>query len=171
MPVRKLLLLGNPALYQVSEPVGKHELAKIRGIVTDLHETLVEFRRNTGAGRAIAAPQIGIGKRLFYMSMDNSSTVFLNPVLEEQSEQMIEVWDDCMCFPDLLVKVNRHKSCCVRYLDEEWRPQEMKVAGALAELIQHEYDHLEGILAVSRSVDERSFALRSQKQFCITASP
>ena len=75
----------------------------------------------------------------------------------------MEVWDDCMCFPDLLVKVIRHKSCRIRYRNQDWKEEAMFLHGDLSELLQHEYDHLDGILAVSRAIDGKSFALKSQK--------
>lgn len=162
MPIRELLLLGNPKLYEVSVPVEKAELDKMAGLVQDLHDTLLDFRRRYGAGRAIAAPQIGVMKRLIYMHIDRP-VAFINPVLEEKSEAMIEMWDDCMCFPDLLVKVRRHKSCRIRYKDQDWIDQELRLEDDLSELLQHEYDHLDGILAVSRAVDGKCFALRSQR--------
>ncbi len=162
MPIRELLLLGNPKLYEVSVPMEKHELSTITELVQDLHDTLLDFRRRYGAGRAIAAPQIGVMKRLVYMHIDRP-VAFINPVLEERSAAMIEVWDDCMCFPDLLVKVRRHKSCLIRYQDPDWIDQELRLEDDLSELLQHEYDHLDGILAVSRALDGKSFALKSQR--------
>ena len=70
-----------------------------------------------------------------------------------------------MCFPDLLVKVKRHQRCGITYKDMEWKEQTMILEGDLSELLQHECDHLNGILAVSRAIDKFSFALRSQKNF------
>ena len=164
MAVRQILLLGNPQLYRISELVCPEEIETARDLVSDLHDTLMDFRKQYGVGRAIAAPQIGVMKRLFYMCIDDVSTVFVNPELTDQSQDMIEVWDDCMCFPDLLVKVMRHKSCCIRYRNQNWEEQMMMLDGDLSELLQHEYDHLDGILAVSRAIDDKSFALRSQKR-------
>jgi peptide deformylase len=68
-----------------------------------------------------------------------------------------------MCYPELLVKVERHKTCTIVYRDMDWNRQEMFLEGDLSELLQHEYDHLDGILAVSRALDEHAFALRSQE--------
>ena len=161
MAVREILLLGNPKLYEVSEPVTEDDLKDLLPVVADLHDTLLEFRKKYGAGRAIAACQIGFGKRLIYMLID-SPVVFINPVLENRSKEMIEVWDDCMCFPDLLVKVVRHKSCTIRFRDLSFKEHTMRLEDDLSELLQHEYDHLDGILAVSRAVDGQSFALRNQ---------
>jgi peptide deformylase len=159
--IRDILLLGNPRLYEVSEPVQESDLKDLPAVVADLHDTLLEFRRKYGAGRAIAACQIGYAKRLIYMFIDRP-VVFINPSLEDRSEERMEVWDDCMCFPDLLVRVMRHKSCAILFRDMSFKEQTMKLEGDLSELLQHEYDHLDGILAVSRAIDGRAFALRSQ---------
>ncbi len=162
MPVREILLLGNPRLYETSEAVTESELQTIAPIVKDLHDTLLAFRKKYGAGRAIAAPQIGVQKRIIYMYIDKP-VVFVNPTLKNLSHEMIDLWDDCMCFPDLLVRVRRHRSCTIAYLDEKSVPQSLDLQDDLSELLQHEYDHLDGILAVSRAIDGESFALRSQK--------
>ena len=168
MAIRQILLLGNPRLYETSGPVTEKELESIPSVLVDLHDTLMDFRKRYGAGRAIAAPQIGEMKRILYMSIDGVSTVFINPRLEEKSADLMEVWDDCMCFPDLLVKVMRHRSCRIRYRTPAWQEEEMALHGDLSELLQHEYDHLDGVLAVSRAIDGRSFALKSQKTFLET---
>lgn len=164
MAVREILLLGHPKLYEICEPVLPEEWPALRTIVQDLHDTLMDFRSRYQAGRAIAAPQIGVMKRLIYMHIDQP-VVFINPSLDQKSEQMFEVWDDCMSFPDLFVKVKRHTRCRIRFRDPDWQEKEILLENALSELLQHEADHLDGILAVSRAIDERSFALRSQKEF------
>jgi peptide deformylase len=79
MAIREILLLGNPKLYEISLPLGKYELDTVAGLVEDLHDTLLDFRRRYGAGRAIAAPQIGVMKRLIYMHIDRP-VAFINPV-------------------------------------------------------------------------------------------
>jgi peptide deformylase len=86
--------------------------------------------------------------------------VFINPELSGLSEEMFDLWDDCMSFPNLLVKVKRHRSLIINYLDENWEPQVWKMEEALAELLQHEYDHLNGVLCTMRAIDERSFKWR-----------
>jgi len=164
MTIRDILLLGNPSLYASSETVLPEELPALTRVVSDLHDTMMDFRAKYKAGRAIAAPQIGVMKRLIYMHVDQP-VVFINPVIENKSPDMMEVWDDCMCFPDLLVKVQRHRTCRMVYRDMNWEEQAMALEGDLSELLQHEYDHLDGILAVSRAMDGRSFALRSQRHY------
>jgi len=161
MAIKEILLLGNPQLYCPSEPVEQQQLNGMVAIVEDLRHTLHDFRAKYHAGRAIAAPQIGIMKRLIYMETDQS-IIFINPTLDRKSEQMIEIWDDCLCFPDLLVKVRRHAQCWITFKDLQWQTHSMLLKNDVAELLQHECDHLDGILATSRAVDEQSFALKSQ---------
>jgi peptide deformylase len=163
MAAREILLLGNPRLHEVCEPVRRDELDDMRGVVADLHDTMMAFRERYGVGRAIAAPQIGVMKRLVYMHIDGESTVFINPQLFDLSDEMIELWDDCMSFPDLLVRVRRHRACRIRFRGLEWTEKELALEADLSELLQHECDHLDGILAVARAIDAQSFALRSQR--------
>jgi len=170
MTVREVLLLGNPKLKVVCEPVEKSELVGLEPVVEDLHDTLMDCRLRIGAGRAIAAPQIGVMKRLVYMNIDEP-IVFLNPELDDKSPELIELWDDCLSFPDLLVRVRRHRTCRVRFRDMEWRQQEMRLEDDLSELLQHECDHLDGILAVSRAIDGQSFLLRSQLGLVAPSAP
>src|SRR3979411_382379 len=104
-----LLLLGDPRLYRVCDPVTQAELPLVKDWVTDLHHVMQEVRSKYHFGRAIAAPQLGIMKRLIYMNIDRP-VVFINPVFTHMSEDLFELWDDCMSFPNLLVKLKRHRS-------------------------------------------------------------
>ncbi len=162
MPSREILLLGNPRLYEVCAPVEPQEAGGLAKGVQDLHDTLMAFRARYHAGRAIAAPQIGWMKRIVYMNIDRP-VVMLNPVIDQKSEELMTVWDDCMSFPDLFVRVLRHRSCRITFRNERWEEETMMLEGDLAELLQHECDHLDGILAVMRAIDGKSFALRSQR--------
>lgn len=163
MAVQTILLLGNPLLYQMCAEILPDELSQLPPLVADLHDTLMDFRARYAAGRAIAAPQIGVLKRLIYMHV-GSPVVFINPVLHDLSEEILEIWDDCMSFPDLLVRVRRHRSCRITYRDLEWNEQTLILEDALSELLQHEVDHLDGILAVKRAIDSESFAYRSERE-------
>jgi peptide deformylase len=164
MSVREILLLGNPKLYEVCHEVRQEELESLTSILQDLHDTLFDFRGKYIAGRAIAAPQIGVMKRIVYMHID-SPVVLINPIIDQKSDQLITVWDDCMSFPELLVKVERHKSCRLSYYDQAWQRQSLLLEDDISELLQHECDHLDGILAVSRALDAQSFAWRTQRKF------
>ena len=154
--IRPSLRLGNEALYAISEAVAQDEVPELLGTVQDLHDTLLDFRERHGAGRAIAAPQIGVPKRLIYMCIDKPIILF-NPTLRFPEDEIMTVLDDCMSFPHLLVHLQRYKHCSVTYYDENWRLHTWALEGDLSELIQHEYDHLDGILATMRAVDGRAF--------------
>lgn len=157
--IKDILLLGDPRLYEISEPVTEDELELMRSVAADLHDTLMEFRRTHGSGRAIAAPQIGVGKRLIYMHIDHP-VVFINPSIIFPDKEMFDLLDDCMSFPNLLVKVMRYQRLLIKYRDIEWKECEMELTGDLSELLQHEYDHLDGILATMRAINHQSFFLK-----------
>lgn len=163
MSVREILLLGNENLYEVCRDISKDEILKAKQIVNDLHDTIINFRDKHGFGRAIAAPQINELFRIIYMNFDNKSIAFINPRLEFESEDKFEMWDDCMSFPGLEVKVYRHEKCKVYYKDLEWNDCVLEFTGDLSELVQHEYDHLDGILAVQRAIDNKSFRINKSK--------
>lgn len=161
--IRELLKLGNPRLYEISAPILPEEAEELQQWVTDLHDTLMEYRKVYGAGRAVAAPQIGVQKRLLYMYMDKPY-VFVNPVMEFPDDETYELLDDCMSFPGLIVKVRRYRRAVIRYQDLDFRPQVMELEGDWSELLQHEYDHLDGILATMRAVDNKSLFMEQMKR-------
>lgn len=77
---------------------------------------------------------------------------------------MIVLWDDCMSFPELLVKVKRHKTCKMKYLDLNREEKLMELKDDNAELFQHEVDHLDSILATQRAIDDKAFMWRSERK-------
>jgi peptide deformylase len=156
MAVNDIILLGDARLYQKSEPVLKEETESLLPAINLMAETVIDFRKQYGAGRAIAAPQIGLMKRIICLNIDKP-VVILNPELSDLSNEKFEVWDDCMSFPNLLVKVKRHQSLTMTFFDLNWEKQTWHLTGDLSELIQHEYDHLDGILAIQRAIDNKSF--------------
>ncbi len=161
--VREILKLGNPQLYEISEEITEDDLVFLSEWVKDLHDTLMDYRKRYGAGRAVAAPQIGIKKRLLYMFTDKPY-VFINPVMNYSDNEKYTLMDDCMSFPGLLVKVERYKRGDIFYFDENFKQQNMHLEGDLSELLQHEYDHLDGILATMRAVDNKSFYFEQMKR-------
>ena len=91
--------------------------------------------------------------------------VFINPIIDILSADMFELWDNCMSFPDIIVRVKRHKKCHLIFKNLDWEVQSLTLEGNLSELLQHETDHLNGILAISRAVGIQSIALKSQKGY------
>jgi peptide deformylase len=162
MAIREILLLGNPELLRTSSEVQQHEVDSIRPIIRDLFDTMAEFQRKHGWGRAIAAPQIGQHRRIVCMFVDREIAM-INPVISQRSEEQVTVWEDCMSFPDLLVKLSNPRRCRLSYRDENWQVHEVDLEDDYAELLQHEIDHLDGILAVQRAIDGQSFALRQTR--------
>lgn len=161
--IQEILKLGNPKLYEKSESIIMEELSAAKKWAVDLHDTLMEFRKEYGAGRAVAAPQIGVMKRMIYMYTDRAY-VFINPKLTFLDEETYTLLDDCMSFPGLMVKVERYKRAVITYQDLDFNEQEMQLEGDLSELLQHEYDHLDGILATMRAVDQKSFFMEQMKR-------
>lgn len=162
MPVRRILQLGDPLLRAVSTRVAS--AAEAEEVFHDLRDTLHEFQRTHGFGRGISAVQIGEPKRLIYIELDGRAYCLRNPEYEFQSEARFELWDDCFSFPDLLVRLDRAEQVRVRYEDEQGRPRVLEASGAFSELLQHEIDHLDGVLAVDRALDRNSLCTRDEWQ-------
>ena len=160
MPVREILLLGNPELWRPSSPVVNVDERETRELIGDLAATLDNFREQNGFGRGIAAPQIGVGRRVVFLNVGESFPL-INPTITHASREMMELWDDCFSIPNLMIRVRRHVEVTVSFTDEHGAQREMKAHGALSELLQHEIDHLNGILATDRAIDGRSFAMRN----------
>jgi peptide deformylase len=160
MPVRDILLLGHPLLWQPAAEVtpGSREVGEL---IQDLASTLADFRDRKGFGRAIAAPQIGKSLRIVFMNVGEPRAL-LNPTIVSSSEEQMELWDDCFSFPDLMVRVRRASEIKIRYQDERGAERELVAKNQLAELLQHEIDHVDGILATDRAIDPRAFAMRSE---------
>lgn len=154
-----ILLLGDSRLYKVSEPVTVDDLSQVKNWTQDLHNVMAAIRSKYGFGRAIAAPQLGIMKRLIYLNIDKP-VVIINPEFTFLSKEQFEVWDDCMSLPMLFVKVNRHKEATLKFRDENWQEQVWHLENDMSELLQHEYDHLDGILCTMRAIDEKSYKWR-----------
>lgn len=160
MPARRILQLGDPLLRAVSVPVASATEAD--PIFEDLRATLYEFRRIHGFGRGISAVQIGEPKRLIYIEVEGRAYRLRNPEYEFQSEEKFRLWDDCFSFPNLLVWLERACSVRIRYLDEGGAVRTLEAEGPFAELLQHEIDHLDGILAVDRAIDRSGFCTREE---------
>jgi peptide deformylase len=159
MPARRILQLGDPVLREISAPASAAESS---AIFADLRDTLHEFQRTHGFGRGISAVQIGELKRLIYIEIDGRAYWVRNPVYEFQSQDKFAMWDDCFSFPDLLVWLERHQNVRIRYEDEAGAAQTLEASGAFSELLQHEIDHLDGVLAVDRALGPNALCTRAE---------
>lgn len=149
-------------LRQVSSPVARPADARL--ILRDLRATLRDFRRTHGFGRGISAVQIGELQRIIYIEFDGVPYALINPVYARRSREKCLVWDDCFSFPSLVVRVKRSVSVTVRYLTPAGESRTLNVSGAFSELLQHEMDHLDGILAIDRASGPGSLATREEFQ-------
>lgn len=168
MTIHRIRLLGDPILHNPCDPIDKPRSAGVRVIVDDLRETLRDWQSRFGSGRGIAAPQIGAPVRIVYVEMDKP-WVLINPEIVEVGGDDFTVWDDCFSFPNLLVRVIRAHRIRVRYQDTKGEVHEVDLEGERAELIQHEIDHLDGVLAVDRPHGPRPFCLREEWNRLYTA--
>lgn len=161
MSVKEILLLGNPLLRKYTEPVSISGMKEINHVVDDLRDTLNKFRSDNGFGRGIAAPQIGISLKIIFIQFDKQITL-INPEIISASSELVTLWDDCFSIPNLMIKVKRHKEIKVRYHDMEGAEYQISAADELSELLQHEIDHLDGVLAIDRAIDSKHIILRSE---------
>ena len=149
MAVRPIRILGDPVLRSSCEPVVTPRSAGVRIVADDLLETLRHLKARHGMGRGLAAPQIGAPLRMVCIEIDKP-WFLLNPEITDIGTRDFWVWDDCFSIPNLLVRVQRAYCVEVSYQDLAGRIHTIEAEGSLAELLQHELDHLEGVLSVDR---------------------
>jgi len=166
MAIRKILQLGDPRLRQ---PAAAHDFASdsvdLENLIADLRETLAHSRRETGYGRGIAAPQLGVSERIIFLQLpDAEPWPLINPQITQRSEDKIVVWDACLSFLAIFMQVERNKEINVRYQDVrgEWREIRAGEERDLSELLQHEIDHLDGILCIDRVTDVTTICTKEE---------
>jgi peptide deformylase len=165
MGVRTVLKLGDPGLREIAKRVEDPTAPEIRALAGDLADTLAYWKKTTGYGRAIAAPQIGLALRVIFLQLPGAEPwPFVNPEITERSEEKIVVWDACLSFLSIFMQVERHREISIRYQDlqGEWHDLRAGEERNLSELLQHEIDHLDGILAVDRITDIRTMCTREE---------
>jgi peptide deformylase len=155
MPL-KIAQLGQPVLRQPAREVSAAELAtaEFQQFLSEMRETLEAAR---GAG--LAAPQVFSSRRVFLARILPSTSeeelpgveVFVNPHLAALTEETAHAWEGCLSFQELLVRVPRYQAVRVDYLDASGQPRALALEGFPARVVQHEFDHLEGILTIDRA--------------------
>ncbi|HYF94496.1 MAG TPA: peptide deformylase [Symbiobacteriaceae bacterium] len=161
MPVREIVQMGDPRLRTPCSVVVDPCSPQVAAAVEDLKETLAHCRQTTTYGRAIAAPQIGVMARILFFNVD-APWPLINPEIVERSDETMVVWDACLSFLCIFFQVMRHKWIKVRYQDVQGAWHEIRAEGDLSELLQHEIDHLDGILAIDRLADIRTMCTREE---------
>ena len=147
MAIKKILTEPNKLLRQISVPVEKVEETE-RELMNDMLETM--YAAN---GIGLAAIQIGIPKRIIVMDLSKEENkknpmYFVNPVIKKKNDQNLTYEEGCLSVPNQFAEIDRPKTCEVEYLDYNGIKQNLKAEGLLATCIQHELDHLEGILFI-----------------------
>ncbi len=161
MTIHRIRLLGDPVLRASCDQITKPQSTAVRVILDDMRETLRDWQSRFGSGRAIAAPQIGAPVRMIFVEMDRPWAL-INPEIIDIGSEDFSVWDDCFSFPNLLVRVSRAYRIRVRYQDVKGQWHEDELEGDRSELIQHEIDHLDGVLSVDRPHGLDPFYLREE---------
>ncbi len=149
-----ILLAGDPRLRQRSVEVTSVD-PELFAEASALIATLRDFRARSGFGRAISAVQVGVMRRLVAMDLGSGPFVLVNPEITRRSDETFLVWDDCLSIPDVLVRVRRYRSISLTYRDAQFQPQTWSdLPPDLSELVQHEIDHLDGVLMTDRAEGE-----------------
>ena len=147
MTVRKILTEPNKILRQISKPVEKVTDVE-RQLMDDMLETMYEAK-----GIGLAAIQIGVPKRIIVMDISNRDKekkpmYFVNPIVKNKNSEHNTYEEGCLSVPNQFAEIERPKNCDVEYLDYKGEKKLLKAEGLLATCIQHEMDHLEGILFI-----------------------
>lgn len=160
MAVREILRMGDPRLLRVSEPVDRFGTPELDALIADMHETM---EAHDGAG--LAAPQIGVPLQVVIFGVkrnprypeaeDVPYTVLINPTLTRLDDEMEEGWEGCLSVPGLRGVVPRYKRLRYQGFDAQGNPIDRTVEGFHARVVQHEVDHLYGILYPMRMTDLR----------------
>jgi len=160
--IREVLKMGDPRLLQQAEPVSQFDTPALHDLLADMRDTMAHL-----AGAGLAAPQIGVGLQVVIFGVAHNpryphaeavpDTVLINPVLTPLSEELEEDWEGCLSVPGLRGMVPRHTSMRYRGFDEKGNPIDRSVGGFHARVVQHECDHLLGILYPMRMRDFSKF--------------
>jgi peptide deformylase len=167
MAVRPILRLGHPLLRQVAAPVTQFDTPPLRELVHDLLDTM---RANNGAG--LAATQIGVLERVVVFELEHNprypdaepvpSTVLVNPEIELLGDERDSGWEGCLSVPGMRGLVPRYRRLRYRGFDELGTPIDRTVHGFHARVVQHECDHLDGILYPQRIEDMTAFGFQDE---------
>lgn len=163
MAIKEIIKTPNPILTTPSNPVQNFD-AKLERLVEDLVDTLNSAKNPGGTG--IAAPQIGVLERVCIarnFQYDNSSTdvietenyedfIMINPEIIKSSQATDVEWEGCLSIPEIYGRVERSKNIKVKYYDTQGAKKVLKVSGFLARVMQHEIDHLNGVLFTSKTI-------------------
>ncbi|HFD32176.1 MAG TPA: peptide deformylase [Gammaproteobacteria bacterium] len=164
MSVKPVLKIGNPLLNKISEPVAKIDEELKQGLIQDMLDTM-----SAESGAGIAAPQIGVFQRVIIFGIEKNprypdaepvpTTILINPEITPMSNEKLLGWEGCLSVPGFRGEVERYASIKYTGFDENGIRLERIVSGFHAVVVQHEVDHLDGVLYVQRIKDMQQFGL------------
>src|SRR4051812_11172178 len=157
MAILKIARMGHPVLLREAEPVDDPTDPEIRRLIADMAETMVD-----AAGIGLAAPQVHVPLRLFVYRDGTGVSTLVNPVLEPLGEEVETGWEGCLSIPGLRGCVARPKRIRWRGLDAEGQPVAGEAEGMTARVMQHETDHLDGVLYPMRMEDLALFGFTEE---------
>ncbi|MDX9913119.1 MAG: peptide deformylase [Candidatus Moranbacteria bacterium] len=143
--MKKIVTYPNPVLDKKAQNIKNPLEPKIQKLIPEM---LVAMRENNGMG--LAAPQIGESIRLCVIDYMGNAYILINPKITAHSKIKIDAEEGCLSFPGKFIPVNRFETVQVRYLNEKGEKSKIKATGLLARALQHEIDHLDGILFINR---------------------
>lgn len=162
MAIKAVLRMGDPRLLETAGPVATFDTPELHALVQDMRDTMAAL---SGAG--LAAPQVGIGLQVVIFGVASNprypdaelvpDTVLINPVLTPLSDEMDEGWEGCLSIPGLRGLVPRYKRLRYQGFDQFGNPIDRTVSSFHARVVQHECDHLQGILYPMRMKDMSQF--------------
>lgn len=152
----RIAQLGQPVLRTRAEPVPLDEIEteSFQNLLAEMQATLAE-----AGGVGLAAPQVFVSRRVFLAAVHPATDktkgagveTFINPRFLEMSKDEVSAWEGCLSFSELVVKVPRTRKVLIEYVDAQGLAKRMELTGFPARIVQHEYDHLEGILTIDRA--------------------
>jgi len=167
---RPILVDGDPRLLAQAAPVDVLD-AGVRSDLDALGATLALHRQRHGFGRGIAAPQIGSARRMIVIDLGAGPIALINPQITWRSEDSFVVWDDCFSVPERLVRVRRDCSISLTYRDTQFRERVWRrLPPDLSELLQHEIDHLDGVLMTQRATGQDAIRPATERSSLIDAA-
>ncbi len=166
MSILKIARLGHPILYKKALPVDNIVESGIKRIVHDMSETMIDYK-----GIGLAAPQVHVNQQIIiFRILDNQEkesneikiTALINPTITKISEETDNQWEGCLSIPGMLGLVKRHSSISYEGFDLSGNKVEQKAEGLHARIVQHEYDHLNGIVFTHRLVDKKAYGYEDE---------
>lgn len=145
--MKKILLHPHPILDKPTTPVTNFNSQEIKQIINELKETL----NSTKNGIGLAANQIGYSKRIFYVKLQDFEKIFINPEITSRSKTKVLLEEGCLSVPNKVGLVERFKKLIVKARDESGKKFKLKAKGLLAQVVQHEIDHLDGIVYITKA--------------------